>query len=242
MLRPLAVVLALVSIHTTYELYTEAVAGVPSDAIRLTNRPGVVYWHGDRTTRSIALTFDDGPSLYTLELLDVLARAHVRATFFMVGEQVDAHPDIARAVAQAGHAIGNHTYHHERLVLRTPERVRRELVAAERSIERATGIRPVIYRPPFGAEDSLTRRIGHGLGMIAVDWSDSSKDWKRPGVNRIVSTVLAQAADGAVILMHDGGGNRRQTIAAVTELIPELRKRGFELVTVPELLDLPARR
>lgn len=240
MFRLVAPLLALGFIHTSYEVYSDAVAGVPADAIRLQNKPGIVYWHGDRNHRAIALTFDDGPSQYTQDILDVLAKNNVKATFFMVGARVDAHPEIARAVVAAGHAIGNHTYHHMPLVLKTPTQVKRELVAGERAIERATGLRPRLYRPPFGSEDQLTRDAGKSLGLIAVDWSDSSKDWKRPGVDKIVAKVLKQAEDGAVILLHDGGGDRRQTVAAVTRLIPELRERGFELVTIPDLLQVPA--
>jgi peptidoglycan/xylan/chitin deacetylase (PgdA/CDA1 family) len=242
LLRFCAVVLTLWCLHTAHEVYNEAIAGVPADAIRLANKPGVVYWHGDRSRRAVALTFDDGPSADTLAMLDVLARYQVHATFFMVGARVDAHPEIARAVVAAGHTVGNHTFHHERLVLKTPDQVKRELAAAQRSIERATGVRPTLYRPPFGAEDTTTRDVGRHMGLVAVDWSDSSKDWKRPGVDRIVANVLASVTDGAVILMHDGGGDRKQTVEAIARLIPELRARGFELVTVPELIQPTALR
>jgi peptidoglycan-N-acetylglucosamine deacetylase len=240
--RLVVLVLVLACFHSSYELYAHAMSGVPADAIRLPNKPGVVYWHGDGSRRAIALTFDDGPSPHTAELLEVLGQHDVKATFFMVGSRVDARPDVARAVAAAGHAIGNHTYHHTRLVLKKPAHVTRELVAGERAIERATGIRPAFYRPPFGAEDRVTREAGRRLGLVAVDWSGSSKDWKRPGADAIVANVLRQAHDGAVILMHDGGGDRRQTVEAVARIIPELRRRGFELVTVPELLEIPAVR
>jgi len=241
-IRIVILVIVIAGVHTCFELYSEATAGVPSDAIQLQNKPGLVYWHGDRDRPAIALTFDDGPSAQTLELLDVLAQYNVKATFFMVGSRVDAHPEIARAVLAAGHAIGNHTYHHARLAHHTPAQVREELIAGERALERVVGIRPSFYRPPFGVEDHVTRQVGHELGLVAVDWSDSSKDWKRPGVNAIVANVLSRAQDGVVILMHDAGGDRRQTVEAVKRLVPELERRGFELVTVPSLLGIPATR
>jgi peptidoglycan/xylan/chitin deacetylase (PgdA/CDA1 family) len=215
-------------------------AGVPADAARVTNRPGVMYWHGSSHEPAVALTFDDGPSASTAALLDVLAEDDVHATFFMVGRNVETHPDLARRVVAAGHVVGNHSYSHPNLDLQLEARVGDELDRTSDAIFKATGVRSRLFRPPFGDEDGLVLHEARALGYVSVEWSVSSKDWTRPGADRIVANVLAHVHDGAIILMHDGGGDRSETIEAVARLIPELRRRGYALITVPELLGVSA--
>ena len=235
-----AVVLVLVCL-AGLNVYDVVTAGVPSDAYKLPNQLGVIYWHGDPHRAAVALTFDDGPNPpYTPRLLALLKANDVKATFFLVGERVEAEPALARAVIEAGHAIGNHTYDHARLVLKTESGVENELMKAETAIERATGVMPRFFRPPYGSEDRFTLEASKALGYVAVEWSVSSKDWRRPGVDAIVDNVLRQVKNGSIILMHDGGGDRSETIDAVARIIPELRRRGFEFVTIPDLLDIRA--
>jgi peptidoglycan/xylan/chitin deacetylase (PgdA/CDA1 family) len=235
--------LAIVGIGVAGALYivVRSRSGVSSDAYKHVNRPGVIYWHGSPDKRDIALTFDDGPRApHTAQLLEVLKRHRARATFFLLGTNVDADPASARAVAEAGHAIGSHAYTHRSMVLQTRAEVERQLARADAAIRKATGVRPAFFRPPYGAENDATLAASKALGYVAVEWSVSSKDWDRPGVDVIVENVLSQIHNGAIVLMHDGGGDRSQTVAAVARLIPELRRRGYRLVTVPELLDTQA--
>ncbi|MCX5746000.1 MAG: polysaccharide deacetylase family protein [Proteobacteria bacterium] len=221
--------------------YREITGPVPSDADTLANRKGVIYWHGDPHRKTVALTFDDGPSApYTTKILSILKANDVKATFFFLGDRVEASPELARAVVEDGHAIGNHTYDHPSLVLESASSVRAQLRRAENAIIAATGVRPKFFRPPYGAADSFTLDEARRLGYVAIEWSNSSKDWLRPGANAIADRVLRQVKNGSIILLHDGGGDRSQTVAAVTKLIPELKRRGFEFVTVPEMLDIPA--
>jgi peptidoglycan/xylan/chitin deacetylase (PgdA/CDA1 family) len=200
----------------------------------------VIYWHGPLHEPSVALTFDDGPSASTTPLLDVLAADDVHATFFMVGANVERHPDLARSVVAAGHVVGNHSYSHKNLDLQLEARVDDELDRTSDAIFKATSVRSSLFRPPFGDEDGLVLHEARRLGYVSVEWSVSSKDWTRPGVDRIVTNVLAHVHDGAIILMHDGGGDRSETVEAVARLIPELRRRGYALVTVPQLLGVSA--
>jgi peptidoglycan/xylan/chitin deacetylase (PgdA/CDA1 family) len=226
-------------VYRDYEYLRDDIEGaVPPNAIAEANHPGVVYWHGDRTKPRIALTFDDGPSPYTPQVLAVLDRYHVKATFFMIGQRVEQHPDLARSVVAAGHVIANHTYDHRNLVLDVERGVTRELAKAETAITGATGLIPRMFRPPYGAADRYTFDASHRAGYVGIEWSDSSKDWLRPGVDVIVRHVLAHASNGAIVLMHDGGGDRSQTVAALDKIIPELQRRGFELVTIPDLLGI----
>jgi len=213
--------------------------GVSSDAHKRANRQGVIYWHGSLARNHVALTFDDGPHApYTSQLLDVLQANATRATFFLLGANVDADPASAKAIADAGHAIGNHGYTHRSMVLETRSEVQRQIETSEAAILKATGVRPRVFRPPYGAIDRVTLDKSKQLGYIAVEWSVSSKDWKRPGVDAIVENVLSHLHNGAIVLMHDGGGDRTQTVAAVARLIPELKRRGYQLVTIPELLEI----
>ena len=217
--------------------YVRPTRGVPGSAYEEANRAGVIYWHGRLDRRAVALTFDDGPSVpYTEELLAILDAHRVKATFFMIGRNVEQHPAVAKAVADAGHVIGNHTYSHPNLELERESYVGAELARAETAIVAATGQRPHLFRPPYGDEDRFTLHESRQLGYVAVEWSVNSKDYRMPGTDAIVANVLAHVHNGAIILFHDGGGDRSQTVEAIARLIPELRRRGYELVTIPELL------
>src|ERR1044071_1258036 len=169
------------------------------------NKPGIAYWHGDLSKPRVALTFDDGPNEpYTSQILEILKKENVRATFFMVGKNVDTYPEAARKVAQDGHVIGNHSYSHRNLILETDGKVRREIKLAEDSILKATGVRPTLFRPPFGADDPLTFHQTEKMGYVVVKWSVSAKDWREPGTAKILGNVLNHIDNGAIILLHDG--------------------------------------
>ena len=190
--------------------------------------------------KRIALTYDDGPAADTPAFVDELHRLGVPATFFMIGRQVQAEPALARRVLAAGDAIGNHSWDHANLGAGGPAATD-ELVRTNAAIRRATGFTPCLFRPPYRATGAdLVARV-RAQGMTSVLWSVDPADWATPGTGVIVGRVLAQTGPGAIILDHDGGGNRSQTLAAIPQMVAALRARGYTFVTVPELLGYDVR-
>lgn len=191
----------------------------------------------------IALTFDDGPDGdFTPRILDVLRAHRAKATFFVVGKQIEYFPEILRQIVADGHEIGSHTYSHPQLSGLSEARLRSELALTSELIRAACGIAPVCFRPPFGAISASAIQVVRGCGYAIVLWDRKldSRDWERPGVNRIVERVVANARPGGIILMHDGGGYRSQTVAALGKILDRLAAEGYRFVTVSELLRLGA--
>lgn len=197
------------------------------------NPPGW-YAHafgGSTTEKVLYLTFDDGPARpYTPQLLDLLARHQSRATFFVVGGEVELLPDLVRQAADAGNAVGDHTQSHADLVSLPREKVRAELTAVQREVGGALG---PCMRPPYGLIDTTVADVSAQLGLVPILWTGHAADWEAPPAAQIVSRIKAATAPGAVILLHDGGGDRATTVAAVRELLPWWRDQGYTLQTVP---------
>ena len=190
--------------------------------------------------KTVALTFDDGPDpAWTPKILDVLARQHVPATFFVVGTEVARHPELARRLVREGHEIGAHTFTHPDLASLPSWRRDLEDSQVQLAIAYATGRSTSLLRPPYSSfADALTdddyatvRAIG-GQGYLTVLDDVDSEDWKRPGVDTIVRNATPQGDEGAIVLMHDAGGDRAQTVAALDRLIPRLRDEGYRFTTV----------
>ncbi|MEU3830763.1 polysaccharide deacetylase family protein [Streptomyces sp. NPDC029080] len=197
---------------------------------------GRCFEHGRRDTPQIALTFDDGPDpVHTRQILRTLDRYGVRATFFCVGHHVAALPDEVRRIVAAGHEIGNHSWSHPFLPDLTPEELREQLDRTGDAVARVTGEAPVWFRPPYGAltPGVLATLEGHPTTMTL--WDVDSRDWARPGPERIAATVLEAAGPGSVVLLHEGAGDRGQTVRALPSIIEGLLERGLEPVTVGEL-------
>jgi peptidoglycan-N-acetylglucosamine deacetylase len=189
--------------------------------------------HGDRGRPRIALTFDDGPHpVHTAPLLDALAELGAPATFFVVGRDVDANPALTARIARDGHELGNHTYCHRYLPLARSRSVEHELRATDRAIERATGVITKIARPPWGGRSPRNVRVFQRLRKRLVLWDVNSFDWKGKPARQVVDRVLERARAGSIILMHEARDGGQTTIDAVRLLVPALRARGFELVTV----------
>ena len=203
---------------------------------------GQTFAGGVRGSKQIALTYDDGPNdPHTLRLLDVLAKHNVRATFFMIGRYVRQRPDIARAVAQAGHVIGNHTFTHPLLIFESAAQTRRQLVDCQQALDDAIGKHSNLFRPPFGGRRPATIRIARELGLQTAMWNVTGYDWSAPPAAVIERKVASQMRGGDVILLHDGGhramgADRAQTVIATDNLIRRYRDQGFEFVTVPEVM------
>jgi peptidoglycan/xylan/chitin deacetylase (PgdA/CDA1 family) len=186
--------------------------------------------------RDIALTFDDGPGPYTPGVLDVLEREHVAATFFVIGEELRYFSASTAREIRDGFVIGDHTETHPMMAQLSKHDQHEELFEQAARIELLGGRRPQLFRPPYGSFDATTFHLLHQMHMLMVLWSVDTDDYEQPGVAAIVHNALEGAKPGAIILMHDAGGDRSETIEALPTIIRELRKRGFRLVTVPQLL------
>ena len=194
-------------------------------------------------TKKLALTYDDGPNdPHTMRLLEVLERHEVRATFFMIGQFVRQRPEIARAVAQAGHVIGNHTADHPNLIFASARQTRAQLEECERILSDVVGEHSRLFRPPFGGRRPATLRIARSIELEPVMWNVTCYDWKTTSPDYVESKASRQIRGGDVILLHDGGhrgigADRAHTVAATNRLITRYKALGCEFVTVPEMLD-----
>ncbi len=211
-------------------------AGVPSSQVF---GPSLVK---QSNARAVALTFDDGPSESTPAVLDALAEAQARATFFQVGSNARRLPEIARRVALEGHEIAGHTETHPRFYLCTPAMIARDIERGQRSLESVHGVAPRLFRPPYGARWFGMYPIVERLGLRVVMWSLSSRDWERPA-EWIAQHVGTHTRPGDVVLMHDGDtthpGDRRQgTARALRAILAAYRAQGLRAVTVSDLFGL----
>jgi peptidoglycan-N-acetylglucosamine deacetylase len=180
----------------------------------------------------VALTIDDGPSpVYTPQILRILRRYGVTASFSMVGLNAAAYPGVAREVAAAGHMIVNHTWHHYNLGYMSAARVWDEIAQATDAIHAATGIRPGMFRAPYGVWPPAVFSYCAQAGLTPLAWSVDPRDWSRPGVRAITRTIMSGTRTGSVILEHDGGGNRTQTVAALKIWLPRLLDEGYRFTT-----------
>ena len=197
---------------------------IPDDTIRLNiGESGI----GEK---AIALTFDDGPSGYTEELLDGLAEYEARATFFVIGSKAVKNPEIVQRAYDEGHLIGNHTYSHIDFYKNTLSEIIEDIDKGADAIEAITGERPLFLRAPYGNVSFVQL---NQLDYFFVHWSATSLDWFREEEDYIYKRIMKEAKDGAIILMHD---TKEVTVRAVLRAIPELQEQGYELVRVDELL------
>ncbi|MET4671914.1 MULTISPECIES: polysaccharide deacetylase family protein [Streptomyces] len=187
-----------------------------------------------RKAKCIALTFDAGPGKDTPELLDILKEKKVHATFFLLGKNhVVKHPDTVRRIQDEGHEVANHTWTHEILTDREPDEIRAELEKTQVAIEKITGKKPRLMRPPQGRTDDTVSEISKELGLSQVLWSATAKDYSTNDSALITKRILDQAGKDGVILLHD---IYKGTVPAVPGIIDALRNDGYTFVTVPELM------
>jgi len=219
-----------------------AAAGLLTWAVR--GRSAQVFgpsvWRGPRDRRALALTFDDGPSEDTPRLLEVLDRHHIPATFFQVGANVERLPSVARSVAEAGHTIGNHTYSHPFLSLRSGRFIQDELTRAQDSIQRHTGVTPQWFRAPYGVRWFGLGAAQRRLHLMGVMWTVIGYDWKLEA-DAIVKRVAGAVENGAILCLHDGRELRvkpdiEPTLKAVGRLVPVLLDQGYAFETIGRLL------
>jgi len=201
---------------------------------------GNSYWRGPRGRRALALTFDDGPSESTPELLEILHRYRVPATFFQCGANVERLPAVAREVRDAGHEIGNHSHTHPFLCFRSPEFIEDELRRAQDAIARHTGTAPAWFRAPFGVRWFGLGGAQRRAGLTAVMWTAIGYDWNSK-VDVVVQRMSGRAGNGAILCLHDGRELRVRpdvgvTVESVRRLVPMLLDRGYQFETVSRLL------
>jgi peptidoglycan/xylan/chitin deacetylase (PgdA/CDA1 family) len=187
-------------------------------------------------SHEVALTFDDGPGPYTPQVLDILEREHVPATFFVIGQEIHDFGSSTEREIRGGFTIGDHTENHPMMAHLSAHDQHEQLFEQAARIELLGGRKPILFRPPYGSFNTTTFHLLHQMHMLMVLWSVDTDDYEMPGVEAIVKRVLEGAKPGAIFLMHDAGGNREQTVAALPQIIHALRARGLQLVSVPRLL------
>lgn len=200
----------------------------------LVRAPGT-YYMAHTQEKVIALTFDDGPDpIDTPDVLDILKEKNIRATFFVLGEAAHSNPNLLKRIVMEGHEIGNHSFNHDYQQRRLVE----EIKQTDQEVFAVTGTHTYFYRPPGGflSKNQLEtiKKNGH---MVAL-WSVDSKDWRNPGIKQIVDNVMKNVFPGAIILLHDGGYQRTQTVKALGPIIDALRDNGYQLTTLSELKTL----
>ena len=190
-----------------------------------------------RAKRTIALTFDDGPSDYTSSMLAALARYRVHATFFVIGRNARARPSLLKAIVQAGDEIGNHSWSHAALLSLPPGTQRDEVLTTSGAIDGNVPATTTLMRPPYGSTDGSVNALTRSLGLVPVLWSIDTRDWTGLTPDKIAARVLTAVKPGSIILLHDGGGDRSATLAALDLIIPALKRRHYAFATVSALLN-----
>ena len=206
-----------------------------------------VVHQGAGAADSATITFDDGPDPeWTPQILDILKKKGVQATFFMLGINMEKHPDLVQRVLREGHLIGVHTYTHPNIALVSVERARLEFNATQRLLESITGQSTVLFRPPYNAdtnphdpEELVPIKLAQQMGYMAVTEDIDPEDWAQPGVEKMMDVIRSgRQQGGKIILLHDAGGDRSQTVQALPGIIDYLRNRGDTIVSLPQLLDI----
>jgi peptidoglycan/xylan/chitin deacetylase (PgdA/CDA1 family) len=191
---------------------------------------------GGKKGNEVALTFDDGPGPYTQQLVSELNKLNVHATFFAIGDEERYFSPGTQLELRSGDIVGNHTESHPMMATLSAHDQYEQLFEQIARIELLDGPRPHLFRPPYGSFNATTFKLLHKLHLLMVLWSTDTEDYTRPGVPAIVQNALAGAHPGAIILMHDGGGDRSETIAALPAIVAGLHRKGLHPVTIPRLM------
>jgi chitin deacetylase len=186
----------------------------------------------------IALTFDDGPWVgSTPKVLDILKKNNIKGTFFVVGQMLKEHPDLGVRIVTEGHVIANHTWTH-RYHFMNPQVAAYEVESTSDLIYQTTGVKTTLFRPPGGIMNNGVAAYARNQKYTIVMWSADSVDYSRPPVSRLIRNVTRESKPGGIVLMHDGGGNRSNTVEALPQIINHFKKQGYSFVTIPELLEM----
>ncbi|SEI04344.1 polysaccharide deacetylase family sporulation protein PdaB [Halobacillus karajensis] len=198
-----------------------------------------MIYMGNTDKKRIALTFDDGPEdTYTPQILEILKQKNVKATFFVMGERVTEYPERLKQIHEEGHVIGNHTWDHPHLPELSDQQMHENIKATSAEIEKVTGVKPDLFRPPFGEIEDRQAALLSGQGYRSILWTADSRDWEGLPAEEIVSRVKQDARPGVIALQHNyHASGPFETVEALPQIIDELRAEGYEFVTVPKLLD-----
>lgn len=214
-----------------------------ADLNKRKNKTGLIYYHGNQDIKKIALTFDDGPSaIYTEQILDILGKYNAKATFFVIGKNVKKHPEVIKKIVQQGHEIGNHSFSHPDMFIKTFGQIYSQLVMTEEAISDAVEYQPRLFRPPYGVDKRAVFKVIKRKGYVIIRWSASGKDWDSNNPQKIAERVINSTKNGTIILLHDGRRtkpkpNCQATVDALPIIIEDLQAKGYEFVTVSELLE-----
>ena len=196
-----------------------------------------VYMKNENAVKKVALTFDDGPHpIYTPRILDILEKYGVKATFFVIGQNVENYPEAFEALSKSENEIGNHTYDHKNVGRMSEERVREEITKTEQAIKEHSGRHSFLLRPPEGSLGDPLRRVSVEAGYDIILWSIDTLDWAHTPSQKIARDVLSSVGDGDIILMHDYVSHGSTTCDALEIMIPKMLEMGYEFVTVTELI------
>lgn len=202
----------------------------------------IIIKKGNQNEKVVALTFDDGPDeVFTPQVLDILKKYDVKATFFLIGEKVSYNKNIVKREKEEGHEIGNHTYTHINAAKESKTKIQSEITKTQEAIKNITGEYPTIFRPPYRAMSRDLCQIVKSQNMNIILWSNIDvRDWSNPGVKSIVSTIDQKIENGNIIILHDYNtvrNNKSQTIEALEIIIPKLKQKGYKFVTISELMN-----
>jgi peptidoglycan-N-acetylglucosamine deacetylase len=233
-MRCVTVLLFVLGVLTAAAQDTTPIQASPSPAAPSPLKPAT-YSQAHVDQPYVAMTFDDGPSAAnTPRLLDMLKQRNIKATFFLIGQNVAANPDIVRRILAEGHEIGNHTWTHPQLSKLGDDRVTTEITKTQEAIKEASGFTPTLLRPPYGAITPRQREwIENQFGLSVILWSVDPLDWKRPGPSVVTQRILSQARPGAIILSHD---IHKQTVDAMPATLDGLIAKGYKFATVSQLI------
>lgn len=232
--------------HTGKQMFTvgdvsgEAVAGEVTEPVQNVVLQSVNPTPDDGS-KVVALTFDDGPSDYTQRYLDILSEHNARATFFCLGTQAQRYPDLVKAIEDQGSQVASHTLSHQELPKLDADTFKTEVNDAFAALTNGGAPATTVIRPPYGALDPNAWVTSGGTFSTSVIWTLDSLDWKRPGVDAIVNSCTQGVYSGAIILMHDGGGNRDQDLEALPRILQKLSDEGYTFVTIDELMAMDSR-
>nr|WP_238600559.1 polysaccharide deacetylase family protein [Metasolibacillus meyeri] len=228
--------IAIVLLFAVFSFFQTKDEAVANRSRQYYEQAGQVVWDIHTDQKVLALTFDDGPhKAYTPEILELLALYEAKATFFIIGENAKKDSALVKRINEEGHEIANHTYTHP--LKTTVPKLLKEIEETSELLEQITGSRPKLFRPVGGQyTDAMIDAITEaGYKVVMWSWHLDTEDWKEPGVEKIIATVNS-AKEGDVILFHDGGGNRQQTVEALKQVLPQLKEQGYTFVTISELL------
>ncbi|WP_027417417.1 polysaccharide deacetylase family protein [Aneurinibacillus terranovensis] len=200
---------------------------------------GDIIWEINTKDKVIALTFDDGPDpQYTQQILDLLDKYEAKGTFFVIGSKAESNASLIKEMKQKGHEIANHTYHHPNMRTIKQFTLLREINDTDNTIHAIIGTYPALFRPPGGTyNDKVVEAAKTGNHLVVMwSWTQDTKDWRSPGVQKIVDKVCKNAKPGNIVLFHDSGGDRSQTVKALEIILDKLSKEGYRFATVSQMI------